>query len=253
MSSLYITKIKILFFFLISFNSFAQVGIGNINPNNDALLEIGDGTDTGGVILPRVTLISTDNFSPLSAHVQGMIVYNTVTNGSGYNSVTPGQYYNNGSKWVRVGAEEKSIDSVTLTTDYSLVGTGSFSDVPGMSLTFVARKSTVLVTLSGSGDANGQVAAGIGDFLIYNVTSSNNFGGTHQNLTVFDDVFGVLGSAWNIDFSKPLTGLTVGNTYTLKIQAFFDPILSYMGAPAALEINSSTESFHHHLTLSVAQ
>lgn len=251
MKSLYI--IKIIFLFLISFNSFAQVGIGNINPNNDALLEVGDGTDTGGVILPRVILISTDSFSPLSAHVQGMMVYNTATNGSGYNSVTPGQYYNNGSKWVRVGAEEKSIDSVTLTTDYSLVGTGSFSDVPGMSLTFVARKSTVLVTLSGSGDANSQVAAGVGDFLVYNVTSSNNFAGTHQNLTTWDDVYGVLGSAWNMEFSKPLTGLTVGNTYTLKVKAFFDPILSYGGPPAALEINSSTESFHHHLTLSVAQ
>lgn len=174
------------------------------------------------------------------------------TNNANNNGLTPSIVKANANGDL-ILTNDNPIDAVTLATDYSLTGTGAFSDVPAMSLTFVARKSTVMVTLTGSGDANAQLAAGIGDFLVYNVTTSSIFAGTHQNLTTFDDVFGVLGSAWNIGFSKPLTGLTVGNTYTLKVQAFFDPILTYTGSPAALVINSATEPFHHHLTLSVAQ
>ena len=134
-------SISMLLFFLCS-SLYAQVGIGTTNPNTDALLEVGDGTDTGGIILPRVELSSTASFSPLTAHVEGMIVYNTVSSGSGYSAVTPGQYYNDGSKWIRVGAEEKPIDSVTLATDVLISGT-TFTDISGMSLTFIARKSSV--------------------------------------------------------------------------------------------------------------
>jgi hypothetical protein len=49
-----------------------------------------------GVLIPRVALTGTANFTPLAAHVAGMIVYNTSTTGD----VTPGFYYNNGSKWI---------------------------------------------------------------------------------------------------------------------------------------------------------
>ena len=143
------------------------------------------------------------------------------------------------------------IDSVTLAADYSLSSTGGFFDVPAMSLTFVARKTSVLVTLSGSGDST-LLAAGIGDFLVYNDTAGSVFGGTHEKLTTFDDTFGLLSAAWSISFSKPLTGLTVGNTYTLKVQALFDPLLVFPGTPA-LRINAATNFFDHHLTLSVIQ
>ena len=50
-----------------------------------------------GLLIPRVVLVSTTNASPLSAHVVGMVVYNT-TNGV---DVTPGLYFNDGTKWIR--------------------------------------------------------------------------------------------------------------------------------------------------------
>ena len=94
-------------FLFLSFNSFAQVGIGNTNPNNDALLEIGDATTTTkGLLLPRVNLVNTSSFAPMTAHVQGMVVYNKNTAGD----VTPGYYYNNGSQWVRLAADAPSDD-----------------------------------------------------------------------------------------------------------------------------------------------
>ena len=94
-------------FIFLSFNSFAQVGIGNTNPNNDALLEIGDATTTTkGLLLPRVNLVNTSSFAPMTAHIQGMVVYNKATAGD----VSPGYYYNDGSQWVRLAAEAPSND-----------------------------------------------------------------------------------------------------------------------------------------------
>jgi len=50
-----------------------------------------------GLLIPRVDLVSTTSFSPLTAHVAGMVVYNTAT----ANDVKPGLYFNNGTAWVR--------------------------------------------------------------------------------------------------------------------------------------------------------
>ena len=49
-----------------------------------------------GLLISRVALTSTTSASPLSAHVAGMMVYNTAT----IADVLPGLYYNNGTKWV---------------------------------------------------------------------------------------------------------------------------------------------------------
>jgi len=83
----------------------AQVRIGgSVSPNTNAILDL-NANDTAvgskGLLLPRVALVSTTNPSPLTAHVQAMLVYNTVTAGD----VLPGVYYNDGTKWIR-GIEE---------------------------------------------------------------------------------------------------------------------------------------------------
>ena len=63
-------------------------------PNKDALLELE--TNNKGFLQARVALVQKSNPMPLSAHVAGMMVYNTATS----NDVVPGVYYNDGSKWV---------------------------------------------------------------------------------------------------------------------------------------------------------
>lgn len=94
-------------FLLFSFNTLAQVGIGNTNPSGEALLEIGDATTTTkGLLLPRVNLVNTTNFAPMTAHVQGMVVYNKNTAGD----VTPGYYYNDGLQWVRLATDAPNND-----------------------------------------------------------------------------------------------------------------------------------------------
>ena len=82
---------------LASIGGFSQsVGINATGnpPNANAGLDV-DFT-TKGMLIPRVALTNTSSFAPLSAHVAGMIVYNTATTGD----VTPGFYCNNGTRWV---------------------------------------------------------------------------------------------------------------------------------------------------------
>jgi len=77
------------------------VGIGTagaVNPN--AALEVK--STSKGILISRVALTSTTAFAPLTAHVAGMMVYNTATAGTAPNNVTPGFYYNDGAKWVKV-------------------------------------------------------------------------------------------------------------------------------------------------------
>jgi hypothetical protein len=80
--------------------SFAQTKIGGTPgaANTNAYLELdASGTPKKGLLHSRVALTATTNAAPLSAHVAGMMVYNTASAGD----VTPGIYYNDGTKWVR--------------------------------------------------------------------------------------------------------------------------------------------------------
>ncbi|MDR0682755.1 MAG: hypothetical protein LBG15_13055 [Dysgonamonadaceae bacterium] len=82
----------------------AQVTIGtDADPDPSAILDLN--TTDKGLLLPRIALLSTGKAFPLISHVEGMTVYNTAVSGYGTTAVTPGIYFNNGSKWVRMGEE----------------------------------------------------------------------------------------------------------------------------------------------------
>lgn len=70
----------------------------NYKANADALLELE--SSVRGLLHSRVALVATNQPAPLSAHVVGMMVYNT----SAQNDVVPGIYYSDGTKWVLAGA-----------------------------------------------------------------------------------------------------------------------------------------------------
>lgn len=97
------SKLLILFFMgLFAQGAYAQVKVGD-NPttiNSNSILEL-EATNKG-LLLPRVSLSATTNPSPLSAHVAGMVVYNTATAGSDPTDVEPAYYYNDGTKWCKI-------------------------------------------------------------------------------------------------------------------------------------------------------
>ena len=73
-----------------------NVGVGTRTPNPNSILELFSANK--GFLQPRVELVSTSNPSPLTQHVVGMRVYNTIAR----NDVTPGEYYNDGQRWNKV-------------------------------------------------------------------------------------------------------------------------------------------------------
>jgi hypothetical protein len=88
-----------LFIFLITaLSGFSQnAGIsaaGATPPNAAAGLDVN--FSDKGLLIPRVALTASTSPSPLTLHVAGMLVYNTVT----ISDVKPGLYFNNGTKWI---------------------------------------------------------------------------------------------------------------------------------------------------------
>ena len=89
----------------------SNVGIGSSSPNVNASLELG--ANNKGFLPNRVALTATNLAAPLTAHVQGMVIYNMATAGTSPNNVTPGLYYNDGTKWVRLGVMATTLVNVT--------------------------------------------------------------------------------------------------------------------------------------------
>jgi hypothetical protein len=127
------TKAKfILLFVLTAVACRAQMNIGSSTPPNaDAMLEISG--NTTGLLLPRVALTSTVLAAPMSAHVVGMVVYNTASAGSGVTAVSPGYYYDSGVAWVRIAGVSSGSSWLTggnLNGALSTIGTNDNYDLP---------------------------------------------------------------------------------------------------------------------------
>ena len=217
----------------------AQVGIGTTSPNADALLELDATTNVGGLLLPRMALTATGNFAPLSAHIAGMSVYNTAS----ANDVTPGQYYNNGSRWVRV-EQTAPIQSISITTDFQ-ISAATWTNITGATLTFTATKTSVLImfTASGFGYTNSMAFV-----QIRARNGGTSIGGSNTKIQSYDDLTGTI-TPWSLAFNKSLTGLTIGNTYTIQLQGQVGGIL---GTPNAAIFAGTNPDFHH-LTLTILQ
>ncbi|WP_431244155.1 hypothetical protein ACQ9BO_07200 [Flavobacterium sp. P21] len=143
-----------------SLSSYAQVGMTTNNPNKDSALDLNttNGTNTKGLLLPKVALTAINVASPMSAHVAGMQVYNTATAGSGVNAVTPGEYYNDGSKWIRSEGDNLGNHIATQTLNMA-----------NNNITGAANISTQTATIA-KGTDNGTPATG------YVVTAADNSG-----------------------------------------------------------------------------
>lgn len=77
--------------------SYSQVGIGNSNPDNSAMLDIVSANR--GVLIPRIALVGSKDLTTIkSGNVESLLVYNTATAAD----ITPGYYYWSNNKWNRI-------------------------------------------------------------------------------------------------------------------------------------------------------
>ena len=94
-------------------------------PNKDAIFELE--SSNKGLLHTRVALRMTTDAFPLSAHVAGMMVYNTATN----NDVIPGIYYNDGTKWNLVKGSKGDGTSIIVEAQPGKTGTPGIPGQPG--------------------------------------------------------------------------------------------------------------------------
>lgn len=222
----------------------AQVGIGTTDVNNNALLELDASQTYGGLLPPRIALVRTSDASPLSAHVQGMTIYNTRTE----NDVKPGKYYNDGNRWIRIEGSDP-VDSVSLVGDL-LFRDKNYKALTGMTdLIFTARKTSVYLLLSASGyGTTNSLSTVYFQVVNWDVDPREVIGGTMNKIQNEDNRVGTA-TPWSTSFSKVLSGLNIGQVYRLRVRARTEAV--YNGY--YIVINTDSEPDYCHLTLSVIQ
>lgn len=157
---------------ILSMQVIAQTGIGTPTPNASAKLDVF--SDTKGFLPPRVTLTSTNSFSPITGlsdassllTAAGLLIYNTATAGTAPNNVTPGFYYWNGTSWIRLIVPTDNSANVTGTVPVANGGTGtatgSISGTGGLTFSAGGTNQNITLTPSGSGNVVTNSRVGIG-------------------------------------------------------------------------------------------
>ncbi|WP_175622878.1 hypothetical protein [Chryseobacterium schmidteae] len=111
-------KFNAVFFSCIIFSGIsinAQVHLSSISTttpvNPESILHLENPNDKG-FLLTRLSLQATNLPNPLSAHVAGMVVYNTAIAGTSPNNVSTGMYYNDGTKWIKLTTKKPQIGDI---------------------------------------------------------------------------------------------------------------------------------------------
>jgi len=99
-----------------------NIGINSVGSAPDASAMLDVSSTNSGMLIPRVSLVATNNALPVTAPATSLLVYNTATAGSGAIAVTPGFYYWNSSAWIKVidassssfGTDDQNLTSATL-------------------------------------------------------------------------------------------------------------------------------------------
>lgn len=166
---------------------YAQVGFGTSTPNQDAVIDLT--SNSKGLLIPRLALTSTSVATPLSAHVGGMMVYNTATTGN----VKPGFYINNGTEW-----KPMSISSGSgAPTGQGATGEVYVDATTGNIFTYNGTSWQSSSTQSGAGDPNGNGTIG---------SSGDIYADTANNMLWIHD-----GTSWVLlDTTESLTSFALG-------------------------------------------
>ncbi|MEW5676238.1 hypothetical protein ABGT15_07985 [Flavobacterium enshiense] len=230
-------KTAIYLFILFSVSSIAQnVGIDITNPDADAALDIY--SLKKGVLLTRLELISTDNPSPLTNHVEGMTTYNTTnTVAITPTSVSEGIYYNDGTKWNLMGPNTlmigdikhslegsdhkgwfllngRNVSTLNPIAQYNANAVGIGVNLPNMNDKFI-KTTNGLETVTSTAGANSIVLTQANlPNISYTATTTSNGNHSHQYTDAYNGVK-TLGLATNVLPLVPLISETVGTNDTV--------------------------------------
>ncbi len=212
-----------------SFSQNIGISASGTAPNPAAGLDVD--FPNKGLLIPRVALTGTANFTPLAAHVAGMVVYNTATAGD----VTPGFYYNNGTKWVPGFPAGSSIGTMLYWngTSWVMIPVGGAGQVLQLNAsgipawgggTFATIITTVPSAVTGvTATSGGNITADGGSPILTRGICYN----TLPNPTAANSIITASPQTGTGVFSCNLTGLTPVTTYYVRAFAVNSSIVSY--------------------------
>ncbi|NML71319.1 hypothetical protein HHL23_16130 [Chryseobacterium sp. RP-3-3] len=194
----------------------AQVGINTSTPNPDAVLDVVSANK--GFLPPRIALTSTSSPSPLSTHVAGMVVYNTLTTGD----VVPALYYNDGSKWILLGnpplADVRFIGTNNHISQDAGVGSNGTSVGTGTNNIAIGQQSLSSNTVGFNNVAIGQQALGANTQGGHNIALGNQ--ALSANITAFNNV--AIGDRALTSNTTGALNIAIGNQALSNNTAAFD-------------------------------
>lgn len=132
------TKVFLIAIILFFCNSYGQVGIGTLTPNNSAQLDVI--ANNKGVLIPRVSLTGVTDATTISnGNVESLLVYNNNTAAD----ITPGYYYWFENRWNKLlTATDIDLDVLTVLTYDETTHTLTYVDERNVTHTFNLKNTT---------------------------------------------------------------------------------------------------------------
>jgi len=120
-----------------TFVASAQVGVGTLNPNKSAQLDVV--ADDKGILIPRVSLTSvTDNTTITNGNVESLLVFNLTNN----ESLSQGYYYWFNGEWRRlIASNDIQSDVLTVLSYDPNTNTLNYVDEDGVAHAFVLKNT----------------------------------------------------------------------------------------------------------------
>lgn len=220
-------KATLLFLLLISpiFIFCQNVGVGTNNPTEKLHVE-------GKA---RISSLDGSGTRIIAANSNGTL--ETIPNGSNGEVLTKTQ---SGLVYMKpVAFNSKSLQSDIL------ISSTTFTDVPTMSVTFTATQADAMIIFSASGFAYSNAMS----YVQFRIRRGGLvIGGTNNKLQNFDEATGTI-ATWSCNYSRKITDLVIGYTYTFNVQGLVDGIHGTYDAA----IYPTTNPSSHHMSLTIMQ
>lgn len=176
-----------------------------------------------GFLIPRVALTGLNLVAPLTAHVAGMMLYNTAT----ATGISPGIYFNDGSKWVageRAGAafgdmqywngSAWTVISGGIAGQYLTIGAGGVPVWSGNASGYATLTTSAITNILANTATGGGNITNDGGFA---VTARGVCWGTAPAPTIAGSK--TINGSGSGAFVSALTGLSAGTLYYVRAYA----------------------------------
>ena len=159
-----------------------QVGINTIQPHPSAALDLDASSKKGGLLIPRVNLLSITDVITITNPANGLLVYNISNNGSGNNQVYANYlYYYDQNQWKRLTNEEdlinNNLDLPHIVASGRKENSTSCNTTANNSVAFALETDKIKTTQNAALSTSGQLTAPKTGYYAFSVSNNLNVKG----------------------------------------------------------------------------